>query len=156
MWQRPGSQVRSHVGPEGHVIVVERDAQFISCPLSNRVRSGQVDLVDLTRGGWSNTAGVQRSTLQRVSYQLVNGVVQRSYLPVLDPVSATQPVVLDLLHDVTSLKISYLDQNQNWNPQWPPPSLAPPQSLWTRPVAVEILVEFKDWGKVRRLVEVAG
>ncbi|HTT39550.1 MAG TPA: FCSD flavin-binding domain-containing protein [Burkholderiales bacterium] len=50
MWQRPGSQVRSHVGPEGHVIVVERDAQFISCPLSNRVRSGQVDLVDLTRG----------------------------------------------------------------------------------------------------------
>jgi hypothetical protein len=25
-----------------------------------------------------------------------------------------------------------------------------------RPVAVELIIEFKDWGKVRRLVEVAG
>jgi hypothetical protein len=31
-----------------------------------------------------------------------------------------------------------------------------PESLWTRPVAVEIIVEFKDWGRIRRLIEVAG
>ncbi len=31
-------------------------------------------LIDLTRGGWSNTAGQQRSTLQRVSYALVGDI----------------------------------------------------------------------------------
>lgn len=117
---------------------------------------GAPTLVDLTRGGWSNTAGVQRSTLQRVSYQLVKDVFQRSYQTVLDATPNNQPVVQDLLTGVTSVQLNYLDPNQNWVPQWPPPTLPQPESLWTRPVAVEIIVEFKDWGRVRRLVEVAG
>jgi hypothetical protein len=25
-----------------------------------------------------------------------------------------------------------------------------------RPVAVELVIEFKDWGRIRRLIEVAG
>jgi type II secretion system protein J len=65
-------------------------------------------------------------------------------------------VVQDLLTGVTSITLNFLDPNQNWNTQWPPPSLPLPESEWTRPVAVEILIEFKDWGKIRRLVEVAG
>jgi general secretion pathway protein J len=40
---------------------------------------GKATLVDLTRAGWSNTAGMQRSTLQRVSYQLTGDKFQRSY-----------------------------------------------------------------------------
>ena len=36
-------------------------------------------LAELTRAGWSNTAGQQRGTLQRVSYSLVNDVLKRSY-----------------------------------------------------------------------------
>jgi hypothetical protein len=28
--------------------------------------------------------------------------------------------------------------------------------LQSRPVAVEVVIEFKDWGRVRRLFEVAG
>lgn len=118
--------------------------------------AGAPTLVDLTRGGWSNTAGLQRSTLQRVSYQLVNGTLQRSYLTVLDPVSNSVPVVQNLLTNVTSVQINYLDPAQAWVPLWPPASLAPAQSLTVRPVAVEILIDFKDWGHVRRLVEVAG
>lgn len=117
---------------------------------------GALTLVDLTRGGWSNTAGLQRSTLQRVSYQLVNGIVKRSYLTVLDATTGNQPIVQDLLSNVTAIQINYLDPNQGWIPQWPPPSQVPPQSLSIRPIAVEILIDFKDWGHVRRLVEVAG
>jgi len=113
-------------------------------------------LVDLTRGGWSNTAGMQRSTLQRVSYQLLNDVLKRSYQTVLDPVQSSVPVVQDLLTGVKAIQFRYLDGNQNWQSQWPPPSLILPDSLWTRPVAVEIIVEFKDWGRIRRLIEVAG
>jgi general secretion pathway protein J len=113
-------------------------------------------LVNLTRAGWSNTAGLQRSTLQRVSYQLVDGVFKRSYQSVLDATPSNTPVVQDLLTGVKTIEFHYLDDNQNWTDQWPPPTLPPPNNLWTRPVAVEIIVDFKDWGRVRRLVEVAG
>jgi NADPH-dependent 2,4-dienoyl-CoA reductase/sulfur reductase-like enzyme len=36
--------------PDVQVSLVERNREFISCPLSNRVLAGQMDLVDLTRG----------------------------------------------------------------------------------------------------------
>ncbi|HTS53891.1 MAG TPA: NAD(P)/FAD-dependent oxidoreductase [Burkholderiales bacterium] len=36
--------------PDVQVALVERGREFISCPLSNRVLGGQVELVDLTRG----------------------------------------------------------------------------------------------------------
>ena len=50
-----------------------------------------VPLAELTRAGWSNTAGQQRSTLQRVSYALVDDVLKRSYTTALDTVQGTQP-----------------------------------------------------------------
>jgi general secretion pathway protein J len=113
-------------------------------------------LVDLTRAGWSNTAGMQRSTLQRVSYQLVNDVLKRSYLTVLDPTQSNVPVVQDLFTGVKAIQFRYLDNNQTWQSIWPPANLPPQEAQWTRPVAVEIVVEFKDWGQIRRLIEVAG
>lgn len=113
-------------------------------------------LAELTRGGWSNTAGQQRSTLQRVSYALVNGVLKRSYTTALDTVQGTQPVIQDLFSGVKTIQFRYLDSNQTWQNQWPPAALGLPDNLWTRPVAVEVTVEFKDWGRVRRLIEVAG
>ena len=113
-------------------------------------------LVDLTRGGWSNTAGQQRSTLQRVSYALVGDMIKRSYQVNLDTVQGNKPVVQDLLSGVKAVQLRYLDGNQAWQTQWPPQTVAPNEALATRPVAVELIIEFKDWGRVRRLIEVAG
>lgn len=114
-------------------------------------------LVDLTRAGWSNTAGLQRSTLQRVSYQLADDVFKRSYVTVLDATLADQPVVQDVFTRVKTVQLRYLDNNQNWSDVWPTGSAGSPDgALVARPVAVEIIVEFKDWGRVRRVVEVAG
>ncbi len=113
-------------------------------------------LIDLTRGGWSNTAGQQRSTLQRVSYGMVGDVIKRSYQMNLDTVQGNKPVVQDLLTGVKAVQLRYLDGNQAWQPQWPPPSLAPADAASSRPLAVELIIEFKDWGRIRRLVEVAG
>ncbi len=113
-------------------------------------------LVDLTRMGWSNTAGQQRGTLQRVSYALVDDVLKRSYQINLDTVQGNQPVVQDLLTGVKAIQLRYLDGNQTWQTQWPPPTLPFLEGLTTRPAAVEIIIEFKDWGRIRRLVEVAG
>jgi general secretion pathway protein J len=113
-------------------------------------------LAQLTRAGWSNTAGQQRSTLQRVSYTLVDDVLKRSYTTSLDTVLATQPQVQDLMSGVKTVQLRYLDGNQTWQTQWPPPNLPQNEGLWVRPVLVEITIEFKDWGRVQRLIEVAG
>lgn len=118
--------------------------------------TSSLPLADITRGGWSNTAGQQRSTLQRVSYVLVGDVLKRSYTTSLDIIQGTNPVTQDLLSGVKTIQFRYMDNNQNWLNQWPPANLGQPASLWLRPIAVEVTVEFKDWGIVRRLIEVAG
>jgi general secretion pathway protein J len=124
--------------------------------LGSRTSSSVASLLDLTRIGWSNTAGQQRSTLQRVSYGLVDDVLKRSYQVNLDAVQGNKPVVQDLFTGVKAIQLRYLDNNQSWQNQWPPPTLAQPDSLSTRPVAVELIIEFKDWGRIRRLIEIAG
>jgi len=124
--------------------------------LGSTTTSGVASLVDMTRSGWSNTAGQQRGTLQRVSYSMVDDVIKRSYQVHLDTVQGNTPVVQDLFTGVKAIQLRYLDGNQTWQSQWPPAALPQPDSLWTRPVAVEIIIEFKDWGRIRRLVEVAG
>ena len=118
--------------------------------------STSLPLAELTRGGWSNTAGQQRSTLQRVSYALINEVLKRSYTTALDTVQGATPVIQDLLSGVKTIQFRYLDNTQTWQNQWPPATLQQPDSLWARPRAVEVTIEFTDWGSVRRLIEVAG
>ncbi|HEY2462936.1 MAG TPA: type II secretion system minor pseudopilin GspJ [Steroidobacteraceae bacterium] len=118
-----------------------------------------VPMVDLTRAGWSNTAGQQRSTLQRVSYALVGDVLKRSYQINLDTVQGNKPVVQDLLTGVKGVQLRYLDSNQAWQSQWPESTTIQNGSTvdWqSRPVAVEIIIQFKDWGAIRRLVEISG
>jgi general secretion pathway protein J len=120
-----------------------------------------VSMVDLTRAGWSNTAGVQRSTLQRVSYALVGEVLKRSYQTNLDTVQGNKPVVQDLLTGVKGVRLRYLDSNQAWQSQWPETTTIQGGSNATadsqsRPVAVEIIVQFNDWGPIRRVIEVSG
>lgn len=118
-----------------------------------------VSMVDLTRAGWSNTAGQQRSTLQRVSYALVGDVLKRSYQVNLDTVMGNKPVVQDLLTGVKGVQLRYLDSNQAWQNQWPESTTIQNGStvdLQSRPVAVEIIIQFKDWGAIRRIVEVSG
>ncbi len=117
--------------------------------------TNSLPLVDLTRGGWSNTAGQQRSTLQRVSYALVDGVLKRSYQTSLDTMQGNKPVVQDLLSGVKTIQFRYLDSNQARQTSWPAAG-GVSDNTWPRPVAIEITIELKDWGRIRRLVEVAA
>jgi len=133
---------------------------FDSTPSSQSSFSGGVKtslpLAELTRGGWSNTAGQQRGALQRVSYALVDDVLKRSYTTSLDIMQGTQPVIQDLFTGVKTVQFRYLDSNQVWQNTWPPAAIPLPEGWWIRPVAVEITIEFKDWGRIQRLIEVAG
>ena len=123
---------------------------------------GTQPVVALTRAGWSNPAGLQRPGLQRVAYFLENNTLRREYWDVLDPTLASTTAKRDLLEHVKSFTIRYLDQQRQWQVQWPPltstvqsgPTLE--TSLRQRPLAVEITLDTDDWGKIVRIIEIAG
>jgi general secretion pathway protein J len=117
------------------------------------------NLVTLTRGGWPNPAGLPRGTLQRVNYRLDNGTLIREYQTVLDATLASAPVKRELLKDVVRVTIRYMDSSRVWQEQWPPLASGPQGptvAFGLRPMAVEIVIELKDVGRLTRLVEVAS
>jgi general secretion pathway protein J len=113
-------------------------------------------IADLTRAGWTNPAGMTRSTLQRVTYRLQDNKLQRAYWNALDRTLTAEPTSAVLLDKVRSVAFRFMDQNQSWHTQWPPLGYSGPDSARLRPIAVEITVELEDWGKIVRLVEVSG
>jgi len=124
-------------------------------------------VAEFTHSGWSNPAGVARPTLQRVAYRLANNKLWRDYWVMLDRTLASQPVSAVMLDEVRSIKLRFMDNNRNWQEQWPAPNsntgsntggiaAGSSDALARRPLAVEITLELADWGKVSRIVEVSG
>ncbi len=112
---------------------------------------GGPDLVAFTRGGWANPAGIQRPTLERVSYRFANGTLRRMHWTVLDDVEGSVPVRRDLLTRVKSVSFRYMNEARQWTTQWPAVGAT---GLRSRPFAVEITLELEDWGHIVRVVEV--
>ncbi len=111
-------------------------------------------LVQLTRAGWANPAGIGRSTLQRVEYRLENDVLFRDQHLALDSVLNDDPIRIRLLDKVRSLKFEFLDVQQQWSSEWPRSGM--PESLRGRPLAVKFELELEDWGKITRVIEVSN
>jgi general secretion pathway protein J len=112
---------------------------------------GGPDLVAFTRAGWANPAGIQRPTLERVSYRFANGTLRRMHWTVLDDTETSVPVRRDLLTHVKSVSFRYMNDARQWTTQWP--SLGS-TGLRVRPFAVEITLELEDWGHIVRVIEV--
>ena len=118
--------------------------------------ASQPGLLTFTRGGWANPAGLPRSELQRVSYLLRDGKLIRRHLAVLDATAALPYEERELLDQVQTLGFRYMDGGLVWQTTWPTPQLlnGPAQQLLrARPVAIEITLQLKDWGKLQRIVE---
>jgi general secretion pathway protein J len=118
--------------------------------------SGQVVL---TRGGWMNPLGAERSTLQRVRYRVEDGKLLREYWLVLDAALQPEPVKRELLDGVRGISLRFYNDGRNWQDSWPPATPGSTQSeidLQWRPIAVEITLELEDWGRLTRMVEVPG
>jgi general secretion pathway protein J len=113
-------------------------------------------LLDLTRSGWTNPAGLTRPTLQRVAYRLTDNKLERAYWNALDRTMTTEPTSAVLLDKVKAATFRFMDQNQTWHDQWPPLGYSGPDAARLRPIAVEITLDLEDWGKLVRLVEVSG
>lgn len=123
-----------------------------------RVDGLSLDIASLTRSGWSNSAGLQRSTLQRVTYRLEDGKLYRDQWPVLDRTLGNEPLTTQLLDRVISVRLRFMDVNRSWREAWPVAGSGPEglQAQRARPLAVEITLELEDWGTLVRLIEVAG
>jgi len=117
------------------------------------------DMLQFTRGGWANPAGIQRPFLERVTYAFENGVIKRRHFVVLDTVLAEQPVTRDLLDHVKSLKFRFMavGGRGQWLDQWQvQPGDPAPDFARARPIAVEISIELEDYGRILRIIEVPG
>jgi len=128
----------------------------------NGSTTGAPPIVAFTRAGWANPRGLQRTGLQRVAYFFENGTLRRENWSVLDPTLASTTTRRDLLTHVKAVTIRYMDVNHQWQEQWPPATNTTligqflDQTLRQRPLAVEITLDTEDWGKVVRIVEIAG
>jgi general secretion pathway protein J len=117
-------------------------------------------LVVLTRGGWSNPMGVERTELERVAYVFDNGTLVREHWNVLDPTLSALPVKRNLLKHLRSVSFRYMQPaTHSWVDIWPPSSVRAESladsSFRQRPMAVEVTLDTKQWGKIKRIFEIA-
>jgi general secretion pathway protein J len=110
--------------------------------------------IELTRTGYANPLGTKRSFLQRVSYRVEEEILYRNSWRVLDQAQDTEADALAICDDVEALKLRYLDNDNNWHEQWPP--IDPEYQGPVLPMAVEVSLTLTDWGKVVRLLPLAG
>jgi len=120
----------------------------------------------LTRSGWENPAGRARSNLQRVIYRLDDGKLQRELWTALDYGSESRPRLATLLRGVNDVEVNFLKPIIPENPSDPERTI---EGEWVnswqlelideaesyRPPAVEIVLELEDWGRIRRVFQIA-
>ena len=114
--------------------------------------------IEFTRAGWTNTAGLERPTLQRVAYRLdADGALWRDHWRVLDRTQTSEPVRVRLLTQVNSVTFRFMDAQRSWVERWPTLEGQNPLDVdRLRPAAVEFTLDLDDWGEIRRVVEVSG
>jgi general secretion pathway protein J len=121
------------------------------------------ELLSVTRGGWHNTTGAPRSSLQRVAYRYDGEALYRLSYPVLDRTPAIEPQEVLLLEDVEEVRVTFLpdigqlevDQEGRvdrrlWAENWLP-DLSQPDLVIPPPVAVALEIDLADVGLVERL-----
>ncbi len=123
--------------------------------------NGPSPLVVLTRGGWSNPTGLERTELERVAYVFDNGTLVREHWNVLDGTLSSMPVKRNLLKHLRGVSFRYLQPiSRGWLDVWPPSGTSaggnlPDSAYRLRPMAVEVTLDTKQWGKLTRIFEVA-
>lgn len=117
----------------------------------------------LTRDGWPNPLGEQRSSLQRVGYlvkptEIGTNALMRHYWPVLDQAPESKPHQQILLNNVDYFEVQFIDNSGNTFFHWPPNSpdfndgnineKAEDNSI---PAGIRIRITVKPFGDIERL-----
>lgn len=114
--------------------------------------SGDAHRIELTRAGHANALAQPRSELERVGYLRDGEKLQRLHYAVLDRAGGVAPRVDTLLDRVQALDLRYLGADGREHDRWPPPR-GDAQAL---PRAVELRITLKDYGQLRRVLELTG
>ncbi len=111
------------------------------------------NLIEFTRGGRPNPANLLRSTLVRVAYQFDDEKLVRLQWPQLDNAPGMQAKKTTLIDRLESVSIRFLDNNAQWQEEWPPMNTGASISntISTQPLAIEVILTLSDWGEIRRL-----
>ena len=119
-------------------------------PLIAELADGTI--VRLSRGGWRNPVPMPRGTLQRVQYRIDEDILYREYWPVMDYPLDMEPRQVELIDNIEELQIEYLDDQSEWQVQWPP-LRADQSAAFVYPRAVRITLTLTDWGDIIRVVD---
>lgn len=110
----------------------------------------------VTHGGWTNPAGLPRSTQQRSVYLLEDGKLFRVYYNVLDTTYSNNAISTQILDRVERLEFRLIQDNGQSTGEWPPLGTQGTSADRLRPRAVEIILTLEGEGEIRRIIEVAS
>jgi general secretion pathway protein J len=123
-----------------------RDAYGASLPALQLV-SGRIEL---SRIGHANSLAQPRAEIERVSYQVSDGTLQRLRFAVLDRVPGSVPEIQPLLPGIERFELRAFGLDGRPQTQWPADRDTP-----GLPQAVELRIQIEGVGEVRRLLELA-
>src|SRR5690554_1060453 len=151
-------------GLQRAMLLMERDImQIVNRPardiygdfkLALTSREDDVSLM-LTRQGWRNPLGIRRSSLQRVGWEYTGSELRRRYWPTVDQGQEDNSQDLLLLDGVTAFDLRFMNDQNSWEPEWPPEQAMASLSPGTRPeiafpLAIEITLEHERFGEIVR------
>ena len=112
------------------------------------------NMLDLTRAGWPNPLQQARSQLQRVHYELNSkGELVRLSWSQLDRERGAKPQQSILLKNIDTIQIKVYSINEGLVQEWPAfqgQAANNTASLSELPRAIEIVINVKPWGEIRR------
>jgi len=120
--------------------------------LASMLTLSEDNALEWTKAGYSNPERLKRSSLQRISYKLIENNLVRVTWPVLDRAQDTKPNVSILLSDIDSIKWRFNASAGNWSSDWPVITATSGAVPFSLPRAVEVTITFSDLGEVRRLM----
>ena len=146
------------------ILVLERDFSQI-VPRSIRDAFGDTQAAlkgssapqfnyELTSKTWFNPHHEAGVLLQRVSYQLQDQKLWRSYYTQLDAGIGSTPVRYPLFDRVTDFKVRFLSDQQSWINFWPPINQQGKDNQKQLPKAIELQIKTLDLGTITRILEV--
>ena len=137
-------------------LIMQRDIeQVVQRPIRDEYGDVQPPFVggenfELTRAGWRNPAGRQRSNLQRVGYAIEEQQLVRYSWVVLDRAQDSEPLVQLLTEAVEQIQIRYLGVDNEWKEQWPDAQTVADPTIAPSPLprVVEVTVEHEMYGPI--------
>ncbi|MDQ7048557.1 MAG: type II secretion system minor pseudopilin GspJ [Enterobacterales bacterium] len=123
----------------------------------NNLMSDDVEGLTFTRMGRRNPAALPRSSLEKLNYRVEDGKLYRISYSYPDGMPRDLGSKRRLLEKVEKLSILFY-QDEDWTDFWPPQNLDFQQQSKASvqlPLAVKVILELEDLGKVERIFVVS-